>query len=166
MYVYRGSAAGLATTTAWTHTSPGHDLVGPSVASAGDVDRDGYADLIVGAYFADFGVGVVHVFLGSGSGLAMTPVWTRRGSGIDWLGRSVAGAGDIDGDGYADVVFGATQQGLSPGRGEVYLHRGNASGVEASAAWSQTGPAVGSWYGISVASASDVEVGGAGAAVL
>jgi len=85
------------------------DSFGYSVASAGDVNGDGYADLVVGALYADPGgrsaAGTVSVSHGSGSGIAATPTRVLEGTAAeDWFGHSVASAGDIHGDGDAGLV--------------------------------------------------------------
>jgi hypothetical protein len=85
---------------------------GMSVASAGDVDGDGFADVIVGARFANPGgrtnAGTASVYLGSPAGLSSTPALVLEGVAAgDEFGYSVGGAGDVDGDGFADVVVGA-----------------------------------------------------------
>ncbi len=103
----------LATSPAWTAES---DQVGArfgiSVATAGDVNGDGYADVIVGAPEYDNGVtneGRAYVYLGDASGLATSPAWTAesRQAG-SYFGGCVATAGDVNGDGYADVIVGAS----------------------------------------------------------
>ena len=101
----------------YTFHGAGGDQFGTSVAGAGDVDRDGYADVIVGAPFAYSTDGAAYVFSGrDGSRLG---AWSGSSPG-DGLGRSVGGAGDLDGDGYDDVIMGA-EKGLS-GNGEAYLY--------------------------------------------
>lgn len=104
--------------------------LGSCVAGAGDVNGDGYADILVGApgsgVEGDFG-GRAFVYLG---GAAMDAVadLSLLGSGSEWLGSSVAGAGDVDGDGYADFLVGAIWNGAGGSQaGRVYLHRGGAS---------------------------------------
>jgi hypothetical protein len=89
--------------------------LGMSVAGAGDVDGDGYADVIVGAPGYDdgeAGEGAAFVFLGSASGVAdgnpaTAAAQLEANQANAGLGTSVAGAGDVDGDGYADVIVGA-----------------------------------------------------------
>jgi len=86
------------------------DSAGRSVAAAGDVNGDGSADFIVGAHRAGASEGAAFVFLGpldGAPGLGEADA-TLRGDHLDgWLGASVAGAGDVDGDGYDDLIIGA-----------------------------------------------------------
>jgi Ca2+-binding RTX toxin-like protein len=84
---------------------------GWSVASAGDVNGDGYADLVIGGRYSS----ASHVVFGSStfassislSALDGTNGFRLDGTGTDQAGRSVASAGDVNGDGYADLVIGA-----------------------------------------------------------
>ena len=136
-YVYLGSASGVGTTPAFTLTDPGQiaeDHFSYSLAGAGDVNGDGNADIVVGAYGAPGGAfrGAAYVYLGSGSGIDNTPAFTLTDPGQayqDAFGYSVAGAGDVNGDGVADLVVGA--YGVPGGgvmRGEAYVYLGNGSG--------------------------------------
>ncbi len=108
---------------------------GVAVAIAGDVDGDGYADLVVGAAGAEEARGATYLFLGSSLG-----VWPTRalrldppgGAVDDWFGAAVAGAGDVDGDGFSDLVVGASgtnRQGQD--WGVAYVYRGGAAGMTA-----------------------------------
>jgi len=92
------------------------DAVGVSVRDAGDVNGDGFADLIIGAYRASPGnrstAGEAYIIFG-GNALPSTFDLTEadvRLQGIeayDHAGVAVAGAGDVNGDGFDDVVVGA-----------------------------------------------------------
>jgi thermitase len=77
--------------------------LGTSVDTAGDVDNDGYDDVIVGAlgFPAPGGTGAAFVYRGSAAGLSTTAAWSIESDEIESdLGNSVGGAGDINGDGY------------------------------------------------------------------
>jgi hypothetical protein len=89
------------------------DLAGRSVSGAGDVDGDGYDDLLVGACKNDDGgldAGAAYLVLGSASPASAslsTAVAYQGEATADSAGRSVSGAGDADGDGYDDLLVGA-----------------------------------------------------------
>ncbi len=122
----------------------GHDNSGNSVSDAGDVNGDGLADVIVGAYVADPGgnniAGESYVVFGKADGTAVLLNNVVLGfggfviNGIDAgdvSGTSVSGAGDVNGDGLADVIVGASQ--ADPGgnstAGESYVVFGKANGA-------------------------------------
>jgi hypothetical protein len=161
-FVYHGSAAGPSSGENWSATSPtGQGEFGYSVASAGDVNGDGYSDVIVGAryYTGDQSLeGAAFVYLGSATGLGSTPAWSAEGDqSSSFFGHSVAGAGDVNGDGYSDVIVGA--YGHDNGQndeGRAYVYLGSASGLATGPAWTGESDLLGAFYGISVASAGDV----------
>jgi hypothetical protein len=145
-----------------------NDQFGFSVATAGDVNGDGYSDIIVGAYGYDSYRGKVYVYYGSAGGLGddeREPDWFAMGEyDADEFGYSVAAAGDVNGDGYSDVIVGATGYLTSTGStGKVYVYHGSAEGLGASgraADWSATGENAENEFGISVATAGDVNADG------
>jgi sulfite reductase alpha subunit-like flavoprotein len=111
-YVYHGSATGLSTSSAWTaESNQSYAYFGRLVASAGDVNGDGYSDVIVGAHAYDNGQnneGRAYVYHGSATGLSTSFAWTAESNQTDaYFGWSVASAGDVNGDGYSDVIVGA-----------------------------------------------------------
>ncbi len=155
-YLYLGGAAGLATAPSTT-LSAGDWSFGDTLASAGDVNGDGYADVIVGEYYAAVATGAAYVFLGSATGLATAPATLL--SGLDGtygnFGQSVASAGDVNGDGYGDIIVGAPGASFYQGRAYVYL--GGAMGVATVPAAALSGPdGANGYFGWSIASSGDV----------
>ena len=163
--VYPGGAAGLPATPNWSYESTDLDAwFGYAVDGAGDVNGDGCADLVVGARLysptsnsTDYAKGKAYLFLGSPTGVGSTPVWTVTGPHHQsTLGESVARAGDVNGDGYGDVLVGIPSYGIGEGYGQARLYLGSSAGLSATESWSYTGPH-GAGVGGSVAAASDVD---------
>ncbi len=83
-----------------------YDSFGYSVSEAGDVNVDGFADLIAGAPYAYYGSGRGSARLFCGKTGA--PLCTFGGdSGAYYLGNSVSGAGDVNGDWFPDLIVGS-----------------------------------------------------------
>ena len=162
-HVYLGSATGLATMPAWTAASDvANTSFGMRVATAGDVNGDGYSDVIVGAPFSSQNVeleeGRAYLYLGSAGGLSPSPAWTvESNQDFALYGNSVATAGDVNGDGYSDVLVGAPYEFPVDHAGQAYLYLGSASGLAASAAWTATGGQLNAKFGQSLATAGDVD---------
>ena len=145
-YVYLGYAPVI---TAYQWSAGGEaasDELGRSVATAGDVNGDGYSDVIVGAAANDEagpGAGKVYVYDGSETGLGLAPVWTALGeAAADGFGTVVGTAGDLNGDGYDDLVVGAPGH----GGGKVYVYYGSATGLGA-VGWTASGQYAGDEFG-------------------
>jgi hypothetical protein len=161
-WVFHGSGSGLSSTPAWSAEGGQDDArFGSSVSSAGDVNGDGYSDLLVGAPGWDgtnVDEGKAVVYLGSATGLATSPAWSRVGGAVGAsFGFSVAVAGDVNGDGFADVVVGAP--GASNGEsneGRAVVFEGGASGLTTNPSWSWEPDAADSRAGVSVGPAGDV----------
>ncbi|MBE9036195.1 beta strand repeat-containing protein [aff. Roholtiella sp. LEGE 12411] len=124
------------------------DYSGNSVSSAGDINGDGFDDLIIGARYADpngqSGAGSSYVVFGTNSGFnASLDLFSLNGSngfvinGInryDRSGTSVSSAGDINGDGFDDLIIGASDASPNGQRyaGSSYVVFGTNSGFNAS----------------------------------
>jgi hypothetical protein len=155
-YLYPGGSSGLSTSPSWTaEGQSGGELFGYSVATAGDVNGDGYSDLIVGARGFTTNTGKAYLYQGGLSGLSTNPSWSAEGEATsNHFGTSVATAGDVNGDGYSDVIVGA--RGFTTNTGKAYLYPGGAGGLAAASSWTATGEATSNYFGYSVATAGDV----------
>ncbi|MGH7681438.1 MAG: integrin alpha, partial [Candidatus Eiseniibacteriota bacterium] len=135
------------------------DLFGVSVANAGDVNKDGFSDIIVGAHENDAAganAGRAYIFFGGPAGDARPDVILTGEAAGDAFGYSVAGAGDVNGDGYADVIVGAYENSTrADGAGRAYVYYGG-SRMDATPDLIVTGQAAGDYFGISVSGAGDV----------
>jgi hypothetical protein len=100
------------------------------VSTAGDVNGDGYADVIVGGPYYDnpeVDAGLSSVNLGSDSGLSPAWAWEVGGheAGAEF-GYAVSTAGDVNGDGYAEVIVGAPYKDhMGVDEGLAYVYYGN-----------------------------------------
>ncbi len=128
----------------------GMDYFGHSVSGAGDVNGDGFDDLIIGA----LGVGDNNARRGSAwvySGVDGSILYKFDGDGFDdRLGSSVSGAGDVNGDGFDDVIVGAVGENNNAGSARVY------SGVDGSVLYKFDGDSPDDNFGNSVSDAGDV----------
>ncbi len=194
-YVVFGKASGFGATLALSSLNGTNgfqingvaagDISGFSVSSAGDINRDGFADLIIGAPKADpngTDSGASYVVFGKASGfsanLELSSLNGSTGFRIsgeaanDGSGVWVSSAGDVNGDGFADLVIGAPgadPNGLSSGA--TYVVFGRSSGFAANIDLSSlngtngfqiNGEAAGDFAGYSVSAAGDINGDGFG----
>jgi hypothetical protein len=124
----------------------GENFFGWSLAPAGDVDGDGYGDFLVGAGNDQSGVvyGAAHLFLGgpargadwNGAGASARLDLTSADGADSRFSATMAGVGDIDGDGYADFLIGA--QGAANYEGAAHVNFGAAGATAAN--WNGAAP--------------------------
>ncbi|HXU12866.1 MAG TPA: FG-GAP-like repeat-containing protein, partial [Candidatus Binatia bacterium] len=158
-YLFLGSAEGLETSPSWVVEGSDYGFgFAASVAGAGDVNGDGFADVLVSR------MGGAQAYLGSATGLSTSPGWASPiPVGIDEFGAAVAGAGDVNGDGYADLLVGRPRSALAGFRsGSVDLYLGSATGPGTSAAWTTSGERIDDEFGYALAAAGDVNADGYG----
>ena len=151
-YVYSGANGIL---LYQKHGESTGDNFGTSVGMAGDVNGDGRADFIVGAFGTDpggkSGAGSAYIYSGFNGNL----LYKRDGAATgDALGDSVSTAGDVNGDGRADFIVGAfgTDPGGKNSAGSIYVY----SGLNGNLLYSSNGAATGDRYGDSVSAAGDI----------
>jgi len=174
VFVYYGSETGIDTTPDWhAEGDQTYAHLGLGAGRAGDVNDDGYDDIIVGAYRYDTCSPAVHhayVFYGSSSGLdsGSRPVgnpgnadWTAAGDQCgagpdppffvdsDAFGLHVGTAGDVNGDGYDDVFISAPRHDGSglPQRdeGKIFVYHGSATGLDQGGARPLGSPSNADW---------------------
>jgi len=161
----------------------GPENFGYSLSGAGDVNGDGYDDLIFGTLKNSTNEGIAYVVFGKASGFAanleMSSLDGTNGFRLDGItkydlaGRSVSSAGDVNGDGFADVMIGAFEanNNYESDSGSSYVVFGKASGFDAvvnladldgTNGFTINGESTGDRLGSSVRNAGDVNGDGFG----
>jgi hypothetical protein len=158
-YLYFGGpAVDNAADVTITGSAPSESL-GYSVSGAGDVNKDGYADVIVGIPFSSAGgwnSGGANVYFGGQTMDSTADVLFAGAAASDFYGCSVSRAGDVNRDGYADVIVGAYQNdagGNNVGRAYVYF---GGQAMDTASDLSVTGTTADDWCGYSVSGAGDM----------
>ncbi|SKC14983.1 FG-GAP-like repeat-containing protein [Dyadobacter psychrophilus] len=162
-FVYLGSSIGITVNNGITYTGDsnvGNAYFGSSLSSAGDVNGDGFSDVIVGSWGysnSETEEGAAYIYYGSAFGLNLTSVKIESNQATASFGQSVAGAGDINGDGFSDVVVGAPS--FTHGEqneGAALIFMGSQSGISSTPSDTLESNQASSYYGQSVACAGDV----------
>ena len=174
-FVYLGSANGLSQTPQAILPSPDTgSRFGRTVSSAGDVNGDGYSDVIVGARRYDrdsrqLKEGAALVYHGSPSGILPEPAWVAVGTEPQGLfGHAVSRAGDINGDGYSDVVVGeqlafseetdiSSPAETANRSGRVHVYLGSKTGLSPTPAWILDGDRIQGDFGVWLEPAGDID---------
>ncbi len=166
VYLHLGSQTGI-NTQPKTIFYGGHenDHMGSSIACAGDVNGDGYSDILIGAEYYDIGQfneGAVFVYQGSKDGIVAGPISTLESNQVDgWFGTAVASAGDVNGDGYSDIIIGCyTYDNGQTDEGHVFIYHGGAEGIGTKDAVTVSNNKTSAQMGLSVAGAGDVNADG------
>ncbi|MCF2494591.1 FG-GAP-like repeat-containing protein [Dyadobacter chenhuakuii] len=138
-FVYHGSAIGIAKNAAiFFESNQINAQFGWAVATAGDVNGDGYSDIIIGSYLYDYGQaneGAAFIYQGSAQGIKTGAIRLESNQAEARLGISVACAGDVNGDGYSDIMIGIWQYDKGESNeGAVVVHHGSANGITTTAA--------------------------------
>jgi len=150
-------------TWTWLHAKYGErlfDEVGIAVAGVGDIDGDSHADFIVGIRRGPLALGGKAIVYSGRTGNTIFTLSTADSA--DGFGNSVAGLGDVDGDGIPDFVVGAPTA-MVPGigrAGAVFCYSGASGGI---IYLLNTGPVIGNpgdWFGWSVAGSGDMDQDG------
>mgnify|MGYP006287539275 CR=1 FL=1 len=130
---------------------------GMSVSQAGDINQDGYDDVIIGAAGYNSCTGRAFIYYGSETMDNIADVILNGENTDDQFGRSVSAAGDVNNDGYDDIVVGAWYYNSRTGR--VYLYYGS-DDMDDVADVTMTGETTFSFFGESISKAGDVNKDG------
>ena len=129
------SAQTFETEPVWSEPETFYGYFGSTLAAAGDVDGNGWDDVIVGGPFhtdccpSFQQYGAVFLYSGSTVGLLPSIAWFEVGSELGTtLGEDTARAGDVNGDGFADVVFNSGS-GFGNGTHQVHVRFGSSGGL-------------------------------------
>ena len=131
------------------------------VATAGDVNNDGFSDILIGAPYYDGGEvdeGRVWAYLGSADGVTLFMPFAKESNQVGALyGYSVSTAGDVNNDYYADIIVGAPGwHDGETGEGGAWIYHGNSGGITSAPARYLQGGQAGAAFGSSVAFAGTV----------
>lgn len=138
MYLYYGSESGLNSSFHWSYESDNvnANLGWGMINSSGDINSDGFSDILISAINYDNEKGRVYVFYGSRSGLSSFPNWTFTG---DQEGARLGKAsilGDVNGDGFLDIGIGAEfYDNGQTDEGKIYIFYGSESGLNLDPDW-------------------------------
>lgn len=153
VYVYSGPTGEL------LHAFDGlvpSEFYGVAIDGPGDVDHDGSDDVLIGSPKGGLGnPGRAQLFSGASGGL----IYEFTGEDpVDWFGSAVAGVGDLNGDGFPDMLIGAGNHdadGPGPGdyHGRAYLY----SGCDGSLLHTFTGGSSGALLGFAIGALGDID---------
>ncbi len=157
-YLYLNSLTGSDITDDFFTGEAANNLFGIRVSTAGDVNGDGYSDVIVGAYGNNGSTGKSYIYFGGHNRDNIADVTMTGEATSNVFGNSVSSAGDVNGDGYNDVIVGANGNNSNTGKSYIFFGGSSISGnINASLAdVTMTGEATNNSFGSTVSSAGDV----------
>ncbi|MGC9394760.1 MAG: integrin alpha [Anaerolineae bacterium] len=163
VFIFYGATDGISTTYTAIYGDQSNARYGHAVSTAGDVNGDGYDDILVGAPLYDTetldSAGAAFVYLGSATGVITTPHRQLYGDGVGaQFGAAVGAVGYANEDGYADVIIGAPHATYDQDdEGAAFVYLGSSSGLSTSYVWRGEGNKNEPGYGSAAGSAGNVD---------
>ena len=146
IFVFYGASPAPSATPSWTFENDIAFAKLAKVAGKGDINNDGYNDMICSApaFVGGMEGGRAYVFYGSATGLATTPGWVKSDmASADYYGQSISIAGNLNGDQFDDVVVSTSEfDDVLNEVGRVDIFYGKASGITVDASVSIIGDTI------------------------
>ena len=150
IFIWNGSASGISANNPTVVLTPeGGDDLGDAIAFPGDINGDGYNDLAVGA---DDNVFVFH---GGFGGIGGSPTVLSDPGDSGNFGQVLSESGDLNGDGFADLLVAAPQWSALGEPGVVYVYSGGQGGISAAPGQTILAPTVSMGFGRYVVGGDD-----------
>jgi hypothetical protein len=165
VYLFLGSPSGLSAKPAWTARGGQRtaELGGTLMRRAGDVNGDGFDDILVGCPYWDEGpvdCGQARLYFGNATGADAEPAWRFAGANTNsYLSHCVAGSFDVNRDGYGDIIVGEPKfsDEERPERGRALIFYGGRDGPSLEPDWQVLGAVAYMHFGYTVCGLGDVD---------
>ncbi|MEM7131238.1 MAG: FG-GAP-like repeat-containing protein [Chloroflexota bacterium] len=157
IWLYAGGPDGPSAEPDWTISLEPATLTWVyHVAPAGDVDHDGYPELLVVGFGEEGSQVTAELYAGGRNSPGHKPIWRQSYPASKWSVARFVPVGDLDHDGYADLLVSHPTTSSKLGAAQIALYAGSADGLEGELTWIENGTTEGGYLGYSMDLAGDV----------